>query len=67
VLGRIDDPRIPERLIPLVLQNVCRQEALVALLASPRREAWEFLDLARRDPLLVASVHAAHYQFANLP
>lgn len=67
VLGRIDDPRIPQRLIQMVLENVYRQESLVALLSSPRREASEFLAGARRDPLLVASVQAAHYQFANLP
>ena len=67
VLGRIDDPRIPQRLIPMVLENVFRQESLIALLSSPRREAAEFLQLARRDPLLVASLQAAHYQFANVP
>jgi hypothetical protein len=67
VLGQIDDPRIPARLIQMVLENVYRQEALLALLASPRREASDFLALARRDPLLVASVQAAHYRFANLP
>jgi hypothetical protein len=67
VLGHVDDPRIPPRLIQMVLENVYRQEALVALLSSPCREASEFLALARRDPLLVASVQAAHYRFANLP
>lgn len=67
VLGQIDDPRVAQRLIHMVQDNVCRQEALVALFSSRRREASEFLAFARHDPLLMASVHAAHYQFSNLP
>jgi HEAT repeat protein len=67
VLGQIDDPRVAKRLIQMVQENVYRQEALVALFSSPRREASQFLAFARHDPLLMASVHAAHYRFFNLP
>lgn len=62
VLGRLDDPEIPRRLIQMVAHDVRRPEALVALVASSDQEALRFVALAERDPMWMGSVHAARHQ-----
>lgn len=61
VLGRIDGPEVSRRLIQMVLQDVLRREALLALTANSGAEASQFVALARNDPSLAGSAQAAQY------
>jgi hypothetical protein len=65
VLGCLDDPGVCQQLIAMVLGNVKRQEALVALLASSGEDASQFVAYARRDSALAAAVRAAQFQFCS--
>lgn len=62
VLGRLNDPEIPQRLIRMVAGDVQPREALVALAASSHPEALQFVALAQRDPVWTGSVRAARLQ-----
>jgi len=62
VLGHLDRPEVSERLIQMVVYDVKRQEALLALVASPATEASQFVALARRNPSLAGLAHAAQYR-----
>ena len=62
VLGRLDDPEIPRRLIGMVAGSVKRPVALVALVASSDQQALRFVALAERDPAWTGPVHAARLQ-----
>jgi hypothetical protein len=66
VLGRIDGPRVTERLVAQVLRHVNRQEAFVALLASSGAEAQQFVSAARRDQYLIAAVYSAQLELRRL-
>ena len=61
VLGRIDGPEVSRRLMQMVLHDVQRREALLALAASSGPEASQFVALARNDPALAGSARAAQY------
>jgi hypothetical protein len=65
-LGRLPDAEIAERLSESVLRGIGRQEALVALLLSPTAQAAGFLNQARQNLYLVASVQAAEQQLHAL-
>ena len=65
-LGRLPDVDLPERLSGSALGGIGRQEALVALLLSPNAQAASFLNQARQDLYLVASVHAAEQELHSL-
>jgi hypothetical protein len=62
VLGRLNQPEITQRLARMATDNICRQEALVGLLSSPRFEASVFVQQARQDLSLMAAVRAAEWQ-----
>jgi hypothetical protein len=66
VLGRIDRREVSETLIQMVLRDVQRPEALLALAASSRTEASQFVALARRDPTLAGPAGAAQYKLERL-
>jgi HEAT repeat protein len=61
-LGSLDDPEVSARLIRMVVREGNRQEPLLALVASRERDAWSFVSLARRDPLLIGSVRSIEYR-----
>lgn len=65
-LGQIDWPMITRRLEWLVAQGAYRHDALLALVGSRGAEAERFVDLARHDETLTASVAWAEQQFAIL-
>jgi hypothetical protein len=65
-LGRLPDAEIAQRLSESVFHGVGRQEALVALLLSPSAQAAGFLNQARQNLYLVASVQAAEQQLHAL-
>jgi HEAT repeat protein len=58
-LGRLNQPAISRQLIATVLRGSCRQEALMALLASSEPSAQQFVMAAARDPLLSATLYSA--------
>jgi HEAT repeat protein len=60
-LGRIDGPEVSQRLRQMVIHDVQRREALLALAASPDPGASRFLALAQTDPSLAALTHAAQH------
>lgn len=62
VLSRVDNTEVAQRLSRYVLENVSRQEALVALLARRDRYAALFIEQARDDLRLMALVDAAEGQ-----
>lgn len=62
VLGRLDGPEITRRLVDLALNSACRQEAMLALVASSGDEAASFVATARQDVYLLASVRVAENQ-----
>lgn len=64
-LGSLDDPQVPARLIQMVGQGN-RQEPLLALAASSQRGALEFVNLARKNPLLLGSVRTIEYRLKTL-
>ena len=61
VLGHVDRPEVSQRLRQMVIHNVRRREALLALAGSPQPEASQFVALAQRDPSLAALTRAAQY------
>lgn len=65
-LGRLPDPEIAERLSESVFRGVGRQEALIALLLSSNAQAVGFLNQARQNLYLVATVQAAEQQLRSL-
>ncbi len=65
-LAQLPGPEVARRLSELALDGVGRQEALIALLLSHNSQANNFLNHARRDLYLVASVHAAEQQLLSL-
>jgi hypothetical protein len=65
-LGRVNGADVARRLSRSVFSGIGRQEALVALLLSPTPQAAIFLNAARRDLYLVASVQAAEQQLFTL-
>lgn len=66
VLGRHDGPVVTARLADMVLRNVGRREALLALLSNRGQEAVGFVTRAERDPKLASHVRAARVQLADL-
>jgi hypothetical protein len=62
-LGRLNGPEVTARLIGQTQQGICRQEALLALIACRGDEAQDFVRQARHDEFLVAAVQAAEFQF----
>ena len=65
-LGRLPDPDIAERLSESVFRGVGRQEAIIALLLSSNAQAVGFLNQARQNLYLVATVQAAELQLRSL-
>jgi hypothetical protein len=65
-LAELSGSDVAARLGDLVCDGVGRQEALIALLLSHSSQASKFLNDARRDLYLVASVHAAEQQLQSL-
>jgi hypothetical protein len=65
-LGRIDGPIVTSRLVALVLQGAYQHDAMLALVGSRGSDAERFIDLARHDETLMASVVWAERQFAVL-
>ncbi len=57
-LANLPDPRVWERLAEHVRQNVSRREALVGLLSSPYPQAADFVQAAKEDQYLMATVQA---------
>ena len=57
-LANLPDPRVWERLAEHVGQNVSRREALVGLLSSPYPQVADFVQAAKRDQYLMATVQA---------
>jgi len=61
-LGRLPQPEVTGQLCQYVLNGVCRQEALVGLLARKDAAAATFIEQARADFHLAAVVNAAQWQ-----
>jgi hypothetical protein len=62
VLGRLDGPETHRRLMEMVARGIHRQEALMALLASPSPDAAQYLARVRSDPWLAGALISAQYQ-----
>lgn len=66
VLGHLGDPAATARLAEMVVHNQGRNEALVALVASPEPRAADFLAAAQQDLTLVGAIRAAQIRVRYL-
>ena len=62
-LGNVADPAAPRRLARYAIENVSRREALLGLLSSPSWESAAYVERARQDVLMIATVQAVENEF----
>jgi hypothetical protein len=66
VLGRLDGPVISKRLAQMVVHDVNRREAILALLSCPDEDAIRFLQSAQQYPALAADIRRARNQLQTI-